>query len=105
LQELLNTNNIQFTKHKPILGQPDIFIEPNICIFADGDYPHGWNYLQGKDYSKYRALNNEHFEKKIKKDQSVTTRLEAKGYKVLRLWEHEIYQEPKKCLNRIRALL
>jgi len=105
LQELLNTNNIQFTKHKPILGQPDIFIEPNICIFADGDYPHGWLYLQGKDYSKYRALNNEHFEKKIKKDQSVTTRLEAQGYKVLRLWEHEVYQEPKKCLDRIRALL
>jgi len=105
LQRLLNTNNIQFTKHKPILGQPDIFIEPNICIFADGDYPHGWNYLQGKDYSKYRALNNEHFEKIIKKDQSVTTRLEAQGYKVLRLWEHEINREPKKCLDRIRALL
>ena len=105
LHELLNTNNIQFTKHKPIQGQPDIFIEPNICIFADGDYPHGWDYLQGKDFSKYRVRNNEYFENKIKYDQGITTGLEAQGYKVLRLWEHEVYKEPQKCLDRIRALL
>jgi len=105
LQELLKTNNIPFLKHKAILGQPDIFIEPNTCIFADGDYWHGWFYLQGMDFSNQRKFNNEYFATKIKRDQSITTRLEAKGYKVLRLWEHEIIKEPKKCLNRIRALL
>jgi len=105
LQELLKANNIQFTKHRPILGQPDIFIEPNICIFADGDYWHGWFHLQGENYSKQSKFNNEYFEKQIKRDQSVKARLEAQGYKVLRLWEHEIIKEPKKCLDRIRALL
>jgi len=105
LQEILKTNNIPFLKHKAIVGQPDIFIEPNICVFADGDYWHGWFYLQGMDFSNQRKFNNEYFATKIKRDQSITTRLEAKGYKVLRLWEHEIYQEPKKCLDRIRALL
>jgi len=98
LQGLLKANNIQFTKHKPILGQPDIFIEPNICIFADGDYWHGWLYLQGEDFSNKQRINNAHFEKKIKKDQSIKARLEAQGYKVLRLWEHEVYKEPEKCL-------
>jgi len=105
LQELLKANNIQFTKHKAILGQPDIFIEPNICIFADGDYWHGWFHLQGENYSKQSKFNNEYFEKQIKRDQSVKARLEAQGYKVLRLWEHEIIKEPQKCLDRIRALL
>jgi len=105
LQGLLKANNIQFTKHKPISGQPDIFIEPNICIFADGDYWHGWDYLQGKDFSKYSEINNEYFENIIKYDQGITTGLEAKGYKVLRLWKHEVYKEPEKCLDRIRAIL
>jgi len=105
LQELLKANNIPFIKHKAILGQPDVFIDPNICVFADGDYWHGWLYLQGKDFSNQPKFNNEYFEKKIKRDQSITTRLEAKGYKVLRLWEHEIIKEPKKCLDRIRAIL
>jgi len=105
LQQLLNTNNIQFTKHKPILGLPDIFIEPNICIFADSDYDHGWKYLQGEDFSKYRFRNNESFKKQIKYDQGITTGLEAQGYKVLRLWQHEVYKEPEKCLDRIRAIL
>jgi len=105
LQELLKANNIQFTKHKPIQGQPDIFIEPNICVFADGDYWHGWLYLQGEDFSNKQRINNAHFEKIIKYDQSIKARLEAQGYKVLRLWEHEIIKEPEKCLDRIRALL
>ena len=40
LQEILNEKGIEFEKHKSILGQPDIFIEPNTCIFVDGDYWH-----------------------------------------------------------------
>ena len=36
-QKILRENNIEFTDHKAILGQPDIFIEPNFCIFMDGD--------------------------------------------------------------------
>ena len=41
LQNGLKKCNILFETHKSILGQPDIFIEPNICIFVDGCYWHG----------------------------------------------------------------
>jgi len=58
-----------------------------------------------EDFSNQPKFNNEYFEKIIKKDQSIKARLEAKGYKVLRLWEHEVYKEPEKCLDRIQALL
>ena len=36
LQNWLTEQGINFKTHYPILGQPDIFIEPNICIFAMG---------------------------------------------------------------------
>ena len=73
LQEALTAENIIFETHKAILGQPDIFIEPNLCIFVDGDY---WHNLP----------------KSIQRDTFVNEQLEKQGYKILRFWEHEIYE-------------
>ena len=78
IQDLLRNQGIIFETNYPILGQPDIFIKPNICIFADGCYWHkcpecGFNDL----------IKNE-------KDQRITQELQKQGYTVVRLWEHEI---------------
>lgn len=86
LQNELSKRNIKFTKHKPIIGQPDIFIEPNICIFADGDYWH--NLPTSKE-----------------KDQKITNELKNLGYKVLRFWEHEIVNNIDNCINTIEVEL
>ena len=101
LQNGLRKNGIKFQKHKPILGQPDLFIEPNICIFADGDYWHGWLYLNGKRYDNAKKLNNEFFEKRIQRDKRNTQLLKRQGYEVLRFWGHEIRENPEKCLQKI----
>lgn len=82
LQDLLTKNNIKFEKHKPIFGQPDLFIEPNICIFADGDYWHS-------------------LEKSLKRDLEVNTYLVNNDYIVLRLSERTI----KNDLNSIWEII
>jgi very-short-patch-repair endonuclease len=71
VQNALKQLNIDFKKHFPILGQPDIFIEPNICIFVDGVY---WHFNR----------------QQIIRDTSVTRRLEEQGYVVYRFWDDEI---------------
>lgn len=71
LQGLLRYNNINFETHKPIFGQPDLFIEPNICIFADGDYWHN-------------------MPKMLIRDQEVNDNLTNNGYCVLRISESVI---------------
>lgn len=71
IQNYLDINNIIYIKHIALMGQPDIFIEPNICIFADGDYWH--NFPEGR-----------------KRDILVSQTLIEEGYNVLRFWEHEI---------------
>jgi hypothetical protein len=38
LQNWLKDQKISFETHYPVIGHPDIFIKPNICIFADGCY-------------------------------------------------------------------
>ena len=105
LQKGLRKKGIKFEKHKPILGQPDLFIKPNICIFADGDFWHGWLYLQGRDFSGKKHFNNKHFQHIIKKDKKITLQLKELGYNILRFWEHEINENPKKCLQKIYSSL
>lgn len=103
LQEILVKEGIIFEKHKSLLGQPDIFIEPNICIFADGDYWHA-------NPNKYKAEDIGFVGGKIAqqlwdKDKKVTDALTHKGYKVLRFWEHDIHKNIEYCTSEIKNAL
>ena len=108
LQKLLNVIGIEFEKHKPILGQPDVFIQPNICIFTDGDFWHANPNQWLKHGAKQKGFKpNDHvIGKKTAKDvwdydQKITDTLKKDGYVVLRFWETELETEPEKCLQKI----
>lgn len=79
IQNILKYNGIEFETHYPILGQPDIFIKPNICIFADGCYWH-----------RCEKCRNGRFKGDRSRDLDITKQLQSQGYTVIRLWEHEI---------------
>ena len=84
LQKALTKEKIKYETQKHILpGTPDIFIEPNICIFADGDY---WHNLLGAQ----------------EKDERINKQLKENGYIVLRFWEHEILTDIHKCIIKIK---
>ena len=83
LKEKLNEKSINFiSQYVYKLGFVDIFIEPNLCIFVNGDYWHS-------------------LEKQIAKDKVQIKFLQEKGNKVLCLWEHEINTDIGKCLEKI----
>jgi len=86
MQNTLREKNIIFEKHKPIMGQPDMFIQPNICIFCDGNYWHN-------------------LEKSKKRDKIVNKFLEEKGYIVLRFWEHEINNNINNCIEKVNSVI
>lgn len=75
LQELLVSLNIEFETQKPLVGVTiaDIFIYPNVAIFADGEY---WHSGEAKEL----------------RDETKTKKLEKHHYVVLRLGESEINQ-------------
>jgi len=87
LQKELKKENIEFKTHVPLICSiPDIFIEPNICIFADGDYWH--------NLPSYK-----------KRDKRINRILKQHGFFVFRFWEHEIKQSPKDCIKKIKEVL
>jgi very-short-patch-repair endonuclease len=84
LQELLVAMGIEFVIQKPILGVTiaDIFIYPNVAIFADGTY---WHKGAMKEY----------------KDGEKTRQLKKGGYVVLRLEEQEINKDVEKTREKL----
>ncbi len=92
LQERLTRMGIPFEKHKPILGQPDIFLSPNICIFVDGCWWHNCPYHRKPPFDQ----------KEIDRNIYVTEKLQERGYLVLRFWEHDINNNLDKVIEKIR---
>jgi hypothetical protein len=111
-QTILRDNNIKFIDHKAILGQPDIFIEPNFCIFMDGDYFHGNPDMYEDDYVIWKAYDkgNIHRPKvtaksKREKDHKINLKLKSQGYRVMRTYETPFYENPKKWLTEVKEFI
>jgi DNA mismatch endonuclease (patch repair protein) len=85
-QEYLKSKNIEFkTNIKGLIGYPDIKINNiNVLIFVDGDYWHCCEQCGFKDYQKNKTETVRQY------DNRITKTLEEQGYKVIRIWEHEI---------------
>lgn len=96
LKSALVLNGIEHDSQKQIFGVPDIFIKPNICVFVDGCYWHGCNEC-GFSTKELRIL------KKHKRDLLVNKKLKSHGYKVIRIWEHEINNDLISCVNIVRG--
>ena len=93
VQNLLKENGIEFETNYPILGRPDIFIKPNICIFVDGCYWH--DCLKCKNEGKaIRGIKGD-------KDKIITQKLQEQRYTVIRIWEHEINNNQFSRLNQL----
>lgn len=105
IQTELKNRGIDFITHKTIIGVPDIFIEPNICIFIDGDFFHGnpniynGNHIIGQGTHKMKA------KEKWKYDKSVTRQLKYRGYIILRFWESDIKKDVKSIVDKIERVI
>ena len=85
--------------------RPDIvFVGAKLAVFVDGCFWHGCplHFTMPKN-------NREFWERKLRRnrerDAESTQNLEADGWRVLRLWEHEIKASAADCARRIAVML
>lgn len=104
---LLKTRTkVRFTLNEnSIKGKPDIvFRKVKLCVFLDSDFWHGWYYPKWK-----HLLKNDFWRTKIennrKRDLKTTRYLRSKGWKVVRLWEHNIKKNPEQSINKIISII
>lgn len=101
----LRKRGFKFKKHvKNLPGTPDIvFPDYKLAIFVDGDFWHGYRLPTWEhkltDFWKRKIHDNR------RRDSRNFRKLRRKGWKVLRLWQHEIKKDPQSCIARIELTL
>lgn len=87
------------------MGRPDfVFAEARIAIFVDGCQWHGC-----PDHYARPGTREDFWAKKLAdsvgRDRSQTLALEAAGWRVVRVWEHEVVLKLDEAVGRIRCLV
>ncbi|AGW12387.1 putative DNA mismatch endonuclease Vsr [Megalodesulfovibrio gigas DSM 1382 = ATCC 19364] len=85
-------------------GRPDfVFREAMVAVFVDGDFWHGWK------FNEWRDKLSEKWEAKIaetrRRDSRNQRALKKMGWRVLRIWEHQLQKSPARCAKRVYRLL
>ena len=83
-------------------GKPDfVFDKERVAIFVDGCFWHGC-----PQCFRMPKTNETYWRRKIsrniERDRQVSEELAALGWQVVRIWEHEIQQEPLRVIQHIR---
>ena len=107
LVKLLRRHRITgWRRYQPVFGKPDfIFWKARLAVFVDGCFWHGC------PKHATRPVNNRAFwQRKLSsnkaRDQVVNRVLRRAGWRVMRIWEHELAQKNEACLLvRIQRVL
>jgi DNA mismatch endonuclease (patch repair protein) len=105
IRRALTQQGLRYRKHVMSMpGRPDlVFSKERVVVFIDGDFWHGYRYPRWRDRlsSYWRAK----IERNRARDLRNFANLRRKGWRVVRIWEHEIQRDLAKCVERIcRAL-
>jgi DNA mismatch endonuclease (patch repair protein) len=102
---LLQEAGITAERHaRELPGRPDFVVrEARVAIFVDGDFWHGWR------FPVWRHKLAPFWEAKIAanraRDGRNHARLRAAGWRVVRVWEHQLEKRPAHVRTRIAAAL
>ena len=101
VRSALHKRGFRFRKHAPDLaGRPDIvFRSARVAVFIDGDFWHGYRFPEWKD--DLAPFWRKKIEKNRKRDEKNFRRLRAEGWKVIRIWQHQIQKDLDTCVERI----
>ena len=97
----LRKRGLSFSRnYKKLPGSPDIvFTRKKLAIFVDGDFWHGWR-LPSWEH-KLTTFWKVKLRANRRRDQRNFRRLRAAGWRVIRLWEHQISSDCDQCIDRI----
>lgn len=103
----LRQEKIYFQRHyKRVSGSPDVAVpRRKVAIFIDGDFWHGWKFhlWKGKLSTEYWRPK---IEANIRRDKRNFARLRRDGWKVMRVWEHDLVPRKRAVtLERIKLFL
>ncbi|MGD1088581.1 MAG: very short patch repair endonuclease [Verrucomicrobiota bacterium] len=105
LAKLLRRNRITgWRRNQKIFGKPDfVFRQVRLALFVDGCFWHGCPKHETKPKNN-RAFWHRKLSANKRRDRLVTHTLRKAGWRVLRIWEHDLARS-EWCISRIRLTL
>lgn len=94
-----------YRRNVSLFGKPDfMFRRERLLVFIDGCFWHKCHrcYIRPKSNTKFWDTK---IENNIIRDRKVNIELRKNGWKVLRIWEHELKKNTDKVVLKIRRLL
>jgi DNA mismatch endonuclease, patch repair protein len=105
VQRALRRRGLRFkTNVMSLPGRPDVvFPSANLIVFIDGDFWHGFR------YPSWRRRLPTFWRRKIERNRARDLRnfaaLRRGGWRVVRVWEHQVKRDLAACVARIVAAL
>ena len=102
----LRKSGVYFYKHyKSMYGNIDIALpKKKRAVFLDGDFWHGYNFNKIKKRLPEKYWFGK-IENNIKRDNFKRARLRKVGWKILKIWEHDIENKFEKSILKIVEFL
>lgn len=99
----LRRRKIYFSTHaKDLPGRPDIVLRRiKLAVFIDGNFWHGWRFPLWKH--KLSPKWQDKITQTRLRDQRNFRKLRRAGWKVIRIWEHQIEESVSDAVERIET--
>lgn len=97
----LKRRGLRFRKHvKSLPGCPDVvFTKQKLAVFIDGDFWHGYRFPAWRN--TLPKFWREKIGKNRDRDRRNFAKLRRMGWRVLRIWQHEIERDLRSCGNKV----
>ena len=100
----LKGRKIKHKMHPKISGKPDIMLkDAKVLVFLDGCFWHKCPRCFNEPENN-REFWISKIEDNVRNDKIITRNLKKDGWKVLRIWEHEIRNDSDICIKKIEEL-
>jgi len=103
----LRKNKIHFQRHyRKAPGSPDVAVpSKKLAVLIDGDFWHGWRFSDWKSKIPKKYWRGK-IEANIARDRRNMAKLRRRGWKVLRVWEHDLFPKKREAtLEKVRTFL
>lgn len=104
LRRLLRQAGLRPTIYPRLPGKPDLaFCRRRVAIFLDGCFWHGCpqHYTAPKTHFVYWS---EKLRRNVERDRDMDAVLRSKGFRVVRLWQHELFAPDRAVARIVEAL-
>jgi len=101
----LQRRGYRFNKNvKDLPGKPDIvFPKKKVVVFIDGDFWHGYHFIKWEN--KLSPLWKKKISETRNRDQRNFRKLRLSGWKVIRIWQHQMKNDFSDCVEKIISSL